>query len=195
MAKFTPDEFAKHLNEAIKATLNALPEIIDTQANDAKALIKERIKQKGYGVNESGQEIAFKPYSKNKLPLYFFENSGTKTSQKKLKQKKIKGEPNPYKDGISYEEWRVLNGKQVDHRDLIFTGEMFRRLDIVNRNKSEKGYTVTVGGIDESTDNKLEWNSKSNGIGNVLRLSKQEEKTLAEVTEQEIIETFKKFLG
>lgn len=60
----TPEEFSNRVNMAIKAVQKRLPDIIDGNALNQKALIRDRLTQKGLNVDDSGEETTFPDYSK-----------------------------------------------------------------------------------------------------------------------------------
>lgn len=143
-------------------------------AMDAKALIQHRIQEQG--LNAEGQ--AFSSYSKTKLPLYFFDGKGNKKAQKALtKAQKLENA-----EGLSYEEWRRLNGRQTSHKDFTFTrggAGMFGSTGVVSEVSSDGRIRVTVGGKDLFTQQKLDWNSEDEGT-DLLDLTKKERALLAE---------------
>ncbi|MGN6491158.1 MAG: hypothetical protein ACTHLE_04120 [Agriterribacter sp.] len=176
------------------ARLNAIIEALDAEfkraaeesALSAIAMITNRIQQKG---------LPGKKYSKNKLPeFYFFDrelNAGGRELISKKQRKKqrealrkagIKVRKNKVFDedeqGISYEEWRIANGLQVDHVDLTFSGRMFQNLGLIGIRKVQNTWVAVAGGDQAETIAKLEWNTKR--FGRFIRATDDEKRILQE---------------
>lgn len=82
-------------------------------------------------------------------------------------------------------------GPQTANR-LVLTGDMLRKLQIVNRQASKNIYTASVGGSDQLSEEKLGYNSER--YGDVLKLSNEEIKTLQDAATEDIVEIFKNAL-
>jgi hypothetical protein len=74
----TPEEFSAKVGKAVQRVQKELPDIIDQNALNQKALIRDRVTQKGLNVDASGEETTFpsysEPYKKRKDKL---QGSGT----------------------------------------------------------------------------------------------------------------------
>lgn len=84
--------------------------------NEGQADLKQRV---------FSEENGLGTYSENKLPLFYFENKG---------RRKIDLDKKKYPKGISYKDFRSLNGLQTDHVDLEFTGDLRRSISTVKVN-------------------------------------------------------------
>ena len=122
----------------------------------------------GMVVNRIQKEgIPGRKYSKNKLPAFWFEgrelNAGGRALVEKHTKKKerdfyrLVGEKvrknkalDEMEDGISYEEWRIANGLQVDHIDLTFSGRMMQNLGIIGTKRVGNLWVTIIGGKDLS---------------------------------------------
>lgn len=91
----TPEELSKRLDKAISEVNKQLPNIVDTIALDQKALLRNRVTQKGLNVDSTGNEIEFPSYS---------------DGYKKLKAKK-QGESTPNR--------LLLSGQMLRSLDIV----------------------------------------------------------------------------
>jgi len=57
------NQFIKQVNAEVEAFARAIPSVLQVVAEDAGALIKQRIIQRGNMASDGGEEIAFPPYS------------------------------------------------------------------------------------------------------------------------------------
>lgn len=160
MATYSLDDLIAVLDTAIERFEAEMPSISEELATNAMALIVNRIQQEGFG----------KPYSTNKLPLFYFHdralNAGGRNElarrQKRSDKKKAKGEKDD-EYGMSYVEWRQANGLQVAHRDLTFTGRMFQNVQILGTTRKGNTWTTIMGATDKENKDKLRWNKEREG--------------------------------
>ncbi|AVR47256.1 hypothetical protein C7S20_19470 [Christiangramia fulva] len=139
----TPEEFRNNLDRAIDKTAEEMKEVMQVAAVSAKNILKTRIQNKGLN----------RQYSRNPLPIFFFNGRALNAGGRALLQKKKK-----LGEGISYEEWRKAQGLPVDKVNLTYTGKMFGGW---NQPGSErKGLVIRgfVGGINKEVRDKLKWN-------------------------------------
>ncbi|MFT3704641.1 MAG: hypothetical protein QM802_19910 [Agriterribacter sp.] len=130
-------------------------------------MIINRIQQQG---------LPGRKYSKNKLPAFYFYDRALNAGGRALYAKHVKkrerellkeiGEKlrkntaiDEMENGISYEEWRVANGLQVNHVDLTFSGRMLQNLGIVGTKRVGDYYVTVLGGTNEETKLRLEYNT------------------------------------
>lgn len=144
--------------------------ICESVALNARALIINRIQQEGL----PGQF-----YSKNPLPTFFYEGRELNAGGRSILKRKDKRNK-----GISYEEWREANGLQTAHVDLSFTNRMWQNLVIIGTFKEGDQYRTVIGGGDEETKKKLEWNTKR--FGTFLKLNADEETILKSLLDKEL---------
>lgn len=72
----------------------------------------------------------------------------------------------------------------VAFRNLTLTGAMWRGTGIKKTGATSAGYEVVVGGINQDDQDKINWNSEQ--IGDILRVSDQEEERLREDYDAEL---------
>lgn len=138
------DQFNNGINAMLRDIADNVPNIVQVIAVDAKALVRNRIQEKGLNAEE--QELA-----------------GYSPAYKKRKQKA---------------------GKDVGFTNLTFSGDMFRKIDIVEAGQRGSEYVVTIGGKDKLSEDKVEWNSER--YGDIMDVSDEEEKLLAQSVDDQI---------
>lgn len=153
----TPEEFSNRISRAVMKVQKNLPDIIDDNANNHKALIRDRFTQRGLNVDDSGEETTFPAYSEG------------------------------------YEKKREKKGLNVAPNRLVFTGGMFRGLDIVNRQISEGKYTAVLGGKDADSRDKLEFNNER--YHNILKPSNEEVKIMQDAYVDSVMKIINDELG
>lgn len=168
----------QQLDQLISNYEDELVKICETVALDARALITNRIQQQGLG----GQF-----YSENPLPTFFYEGRELNGGGRSILKRKDKK-----KEGLSYKEWREANGLQAEHVDLSFTNRMWQNLVIIGTFKDGENYTTVIGGGDEETKKKLEWNTKR--YGSFLKLNADEETILKALLDKELSNLLNKYL-
>lgn len=145
--------FIHKVDNVIAALEREAPKINLRMAANAKADIQTRVQEKGQKSNGA----SFENYSTNPLPLFYFEGKGRKSAGAKITAKN-------YPDGLSYSEFRRLNGLQTAFVDLTFTGDMFR--DIKARQTGPVGrhvYTAKIGAERKDNQDKIRWNTRKKG--------------------------------
>lgn len=152
------------LDALIAALEGGMKKISEEVATNAMALIINRIQQEG---------LEGEKYSKNKLPNFFFENKGNIAAQKAIKSKKKNSK---YADGVSYEEWRDLNGLQTDIVDLTFTGRMFQNIGITSAIQVGNNFITVITGFDKEVKDKLRWNAAR--YGDFFKVNEKEKEEL-----------------
>lgn len=158
--------FIQKLDKVIGALETDAPKINLRMAANAKADIQTRVQEKGQKSNGA----SFENYSTNPLPLFFFDGkSNRKTASAKITSKN-------YPDGLSYSEFRRLNGLQTAFVDLTFSGEMFR--DIKARQTGPVGrhvYTAKIGAERKDNQDKIRWNTRRKGVFLALTIQEREQ--------------------
>lgn len=139
----TPEEFRNNLDRAIDKTAEEMKEVMQEAAVSAKAIVTRRIQNKGLN----------KQYSRNPLPIFFFNGRALNAGGRALLQKKKK-----LGEGISYEEWRKAQGLPTNGVRLTYSGKMFQGWNVPSAER--KGLVVRglVGGINKEVRDKLKWN-------------------------------------
>ncbi len=75
--------------------------------------------------------------------------------------------------GISYSEFRSLIGRVNKNKDFQLSGEMWLKFGVKRQQKNEDGFSIFIGGTTELAQNKIDWNSKREGIS-IVEASKEE---------------------
>lgn len=117
-------------------------------ASDLHAMIRDRVIQSG--TDSDGRK--FPAYSTAPVPKFYYfgrsRNNGADQKVRKLKKKTL-----------SYREFRTINGLQVAHVDLFFTGGMWRGTGVRIKNREADLVTVEILGKTEESREKLTWNN------------------------------------
>ena len=138
----TPETYIEKLKQFEAKLMASLRSFTAQRAMDAKALIQDRIQERGLNAEEV--------------------QLGNYTSE-------------PYK------KKRQKGGRQTAYVDLTITrggAGMFGSTGIIEERTEADSATTVVGGKDEFTANKLEWNSDR--YGDVLEVSKKEEQLIVD---------------
>lgn len=143
----TPQEAEDKMANLIQNFSQEAAEALLITARDTLDIVKQRVQEEGIGSDGKPLE----PYSVKPLPVYYFENRVKKSTFNRIKKDK------KYKKGISYFDLRVEDGKQVQHKDLTFTGDMFRQTDISQIENSEGVSTIIISGTTPDAKKKLEY--------------------------------------
>lgn len=125
----------KEYNEKVKSLLASVesefPIVNARLSRSALSMIRNRIINKG--VDHRGKP--FGKYSQNPLPFFFFHDKAISGGA----DKKLEAYKKKHPEGISYEEFRRINGLQTKFKDFKFTGETLRDIDVLE--------TRVVGGV------------------------------------------------
>lgn len=119
---------------------------------DVAALVENRIVTTGR--KSDGGTLS--PYSEKQAPAFFYfgrsrNNAGEQAVRQRAKQRK----------GVSYKEFRALNGLNVANKNLEFTGEMWQGFGVTAVREIQPGlYRVTVGGKNSRSDALLGYHSQ-----------------------------------
>ena len=194
----TTTEFIAKLDVVINTFEAELIVASEELALSAMALVVNRIQREG---------IAGKKYSVNKLPAFFYYdrwlNAGGKAlyeshTKKHLREglndffgdsiKLKKSKVDNLEDGISYEEWRIANGLQVNHVDLTFSGRMFQNLGIIATKKVGSYYVTVIGGTNPEIVLRLEYNAIR--YGDFLTPNKEE----IDLLQRQFVERIENFI-
>ena len=160
----TIEQAISRLDNLIANYDSVIAKLCETMALEAQAIIIDRIQKYG---------ITGRRYSANPLPVFFFEGRELNSPGAALLKRKDKR-----KEGVSYEEWRKANGLQTDHIDLSFSNRMWEKLVIVGTFKEGDVVKTIIAGGDQSTKDKLKWNTER--FGEFLTLDESEETALKE---------------
>lgn len=188
------EEFNQKVSTLLNNARVNFPLVNARLSQSALSLVKDRVIN--LGINAQG--VKYPNYSTNKLPSFFFFGKGlSKGADDKMnaelkRQRKAKI-PNP---GISYEQWRDINGLQTNHVDLKFSGDTWRDIAVIETKNSDLISITTVaskGSINKKSGKGTINTADLTEIlgeryGNFLELSDEEEKTIGEAFEAELQE-------
>ena len=161
------DEFIKKLEETINNIDTYLINTNETVAVTARSLVVNRIQQEG---------IAGRSYSDNKLSKSAYEGKALRASA--YAELEAKG-------AMSYREWRIANGLQVDHVDLTYSGRMFQNLQVQGTTREGRDI-ITIIDVSQSEEQK-KMNANAKRYGDFLEVTQAEEDLLALDFEDELI--------
>lgn len=180
--KYSLSEYIQNFDKTVQEFQNVQGSILLVAAEDAKALVKKRVIETG--VNHEGRRFA-SPNNSNgysRKPMLtngsgFFVQSGnnkkagTKEKRKELKWVTIKKGGRTirlYELERGYEEFRELQGRQVEHVDFSYTNRMWSSVDIISKSNNE----VVIGA--KSTENRKKMEGNVVRFGTILALNKEE---------------------
>lgn len=158
----------EELKRRVDRMLKGLPErmgmINELLAESAIPLIVTRLVD--MGTDGAGHKMG--SYSTNPLPTFFYLGKSTGSgSDEKLKaavKAKRKKEGKNFK-GISYKEFRELNGKPTNFVTLSFTGETLADLGIIQKAVEKDNVIISVGAQGKTT--KAKRDASGNVVGNI----------------------------
>lgn len=200
-------------NDKVKSLLTALPaevqKINDGLAISAIPLIVNRLTDLG----EDGTGKKLGQYSNQPLPTFFYLHkglgSGADAKLESLVKQKQKAQKGNFK-GISYAEFRQINNRPINFVTLSFTGETLGDLGVTKNIVNGLVIVTTVG--EKNTISKKKYNAKGEPIGeittgqvleylslrygqNILALTQEEQKQIANAYNLELQKLFNKYLA
>lgn len=120
-------------------------------AADVAAQVEDRITQTG----RTAEGRPLSPYSEKKVPAYFYLGRGRRASSDAAVRRKIK-----QREGISYKEFRQINGLPTAYKSLEFTGEMWQGFGVKEVRRLGPGVVeVIIGGKNPRTEALLGYHS------------------------------------
>lgn len=84
---------------------------------------------------------------------------------------------------------RRKKGLQVDHKDFLFTGDMWKSVKKISSSKDPISVSVTMGATGNENREKMDVNTEREGMG-ILVLSPKEEENFKRDVERKIIALF-----
>jgi hypothetical protein len=187
----TLDAFIEKTVVLEKALQSEMPAISDEIALNAIALIKNRIIDKGEGIN--GASYSTKPM------LATREQFVVKSA---FKQTKVASGKKGKKHGLwikfpnaskavpvmelpnGYKQFREIQGREGSHVNLSYSGKMWQAVTIVARMHTDTTYATTIGGNNAESQNKLRW--MTDKYGPFLTLVPEEETKLKGLFEKRV---------
>lgn len=134
----TLDQFRQGIVRARAEILSSLQAEGGRAGADAAAMVEQRIVSKGEKA-EGGQ---LSPYSTKPVPAFlYFGKSRNAAGEKAVRDRAKK------RQGVSYRDFRALNGLNVTPKNLQFTGQMWQGFGITDVRVIGEGIVeVTIGG-------------------------------------------------
>ena len=118
---------------------------------DIVALITNRVVQTGKAYDGA----SFTPYSMKEVPAWFYTGrSRTSAAEAKIKAKAKK------KEGVSYRDFRAINGLNTSPKNFEFTGAMWRGFGVLSVQRTSTGVLVTIGGTNPDAEDKIGWGTE-----------------------------------
>lgn len=164
------EEFINNLELAIDNLDTYLIQTNESAAVTARSLVVNRIQNEGVHAGNAR-------YSKNKLnPKKLL---GTELRAGAAAELREKG-------SMSYEEWRVANGLQVDHVDLTYSGRMFQNFQVQGTNREGNSIVTVISVTQQDEVKKMEANKER--YGDFLEITEKEKDLLLLDFEDELIQ-------
>lgn len=164
------EEFINNLELAIENLDTYLIQTNESAAVTARSLVVNRIQNEGV-------HDGMARYSTNKLnPEKLL---GTELRAGAAAELREKG-------SMSYEEWRVANGLQVDHVDLTYSGRMFQNFQVQGTNREGNSIVTVISVTQQDEIKKMEANKER--YGDFLEITEKEKDLLILDFEDELIQ-------
>jgi hypothetical protein len=181
----TLDEYKRKLQEARREILASLDREADTAATDAAALVENRVV--GSGKRADGGR--FSPYSTKKAPAYLYFGRSVNQSGEAAVRRQAR-----LRQGVSYRDFRIFNGRGVSFKNFQFTGRMWQGFGVVSVQEVRKAvYRITLGGKNQYTKTLLAQHSAREGV-NIVEVSDQEKNQVIKAVSDRIAAIIKKHL-
>lgn len=156
------DQAIAKYQQAINGLKQDIELALEATALEGWALVQRRLISSGK--DSEGQQ--FKPYSKNVLPWFYFDDVPV---VRKVKDK----EKDDYPDGISYDDWKTLIGRNAGFRNFKLTGTMFSKIGLVERKNESGKHVVVIGGRTKEVQDRMRYNDEI--TPGWINLSKEEQ--------------------
>lgn len=192
------DQYLANVDKLLTALPAEAQRINDGLALSVIPLIIGRLTD--FGVDGLGKKLG--TYSTNPLPMFFYLNkvtgSGADEKLKALDKQKRKEQGKNYK-GISYEEFRQVNNKEVEFVNLNFTGETLNDIGVLDNVINGILVVTTIGAQGKinkgkiTTEQVLDFLAERYGE-NILAINEDEEKIMTQAYDEELQKVFDKYL-
>lgn len=201
----TPEEYNNDLNKFLAALPNSIRSINEILALSSIPLIKKRLVDNGV----TGEGKSLGKYSERPISPGYFIGTGLGSGAEKkvktyLKQQSKAGLPQL----ISYKKFRELNDRPTDHVTLSLTEETLNDISITSNVVSNGNVITTIASKNSKSKDVHNKKGKKTGTvgtgdvldqlgdkyGDILSLTKIEEKDLDEAFDDEIQELINKYL-
>lgn len=142
------NDFLERLKQVKKALFDAMPDIVQDYAHEARVLAERKIIDSGFGEDYSTKEVpAFFLYGKE------LNKRGADAIKKKSKAK----------EGFNWAGLRQAQGLPTDHVTLAYSNEMWKGLNVVRVEKRGSSFIAYLGGNNKAQQDKLTWNFERYG--------------------------------
>lgn len=142
MAVFSIDEFNVHVNKFLHELPNDVIKINTVIGQDSIALIKKRLEE---GKTSEGKSLG--KYSTNPISALSFIGKGLGSGSDTAVEAYAKANGGK----LSYEKFRQLNNRPVDHVNLFFTGETLNDIAVTGNTIDGSVVKTTVSSRDSKT--------------------------------------------
>ena len=190
----TPEEAGRRFQKLLDMINRELPTFIkETTALNASAAVALRVQQTGKDFRGN----SFKPYSTKPILT-----SGTTSKGKNVWR--AMGSAETRKRGLNwvtikrqgknihlfelkggYKQLRRLEGLQTAHKDFSFSQVMWNSYGVKRTVNTNNEVVVTIGGKTQDSQDRINWNSKREGV-EIINISDQELKKLAKNLDKQI---------
>lgn len=144
------DEAIKKIGDLINYLDANLSDTLSVIANDMATSIEYRVIHTG----KDAKGNFFSPYSKTKLPAFFFKGAATRAgAARKIEAMAEKGQT------LSYSDFRGLIGKETRFKNFQLSGDMWLQWGAVSSSDTKK----TVSFAKKSAYDKANWQSTKEG--------------------------------
>lgn len=182
----TTEEAIKNMDKIIAESVSEFGVVMLQVAQSANTLMKQRIVETG--VDAEGKPFApysTKPMLANCKSKYMSaavcnQLAGTPEKRKELKWVTVNNKKLFEIDG-GYKEFRELHGRQTNHVDFNWTGEMWANVQVVSSEDEHRTGLARISTLSETENDKLSGNTDRRG--EILMLNDSEVKVVSDIIE------------
>lgn len=158
-------ELPDRLDDLINFVENELPLYAErVMMHDLIALVTNRVVQTG----KDHQGNPFKSYSTNPVPAYkYWGKSRNQSAEKQVRNL------SRARSVLTYKDFRQLNNLKTNVKNFEFTGEMWKKFQVLSFTNSGGRFKVSAGGSTPAAQQKMDDNSQREGV-NILEASQKE---------------------
>lgn len=165
--------------QSIQAAIDTINQkFSDIALRRAAIIMRNSIEKRVHEKSKRADGDTFGEYSKNKLPVNYFENLGSRKVNFTKEEKKT---------GVSYADFRKKLGKQNKNKNFELTGDMWKDFGL----KELKANEFTLASTTEASQKILDINSDREKI-NIIKSNPEEEKQATKEIETWLFDIIKK---
>lgn len=165
--------------QSIQAAIDTIyQKFSDIALRRAAITMRNSIEKRVHEKSKRADGDTFGEYSKNKLPVNYFENMGSRKVNFTKEEKKT---------GVSYADFRKKLGKQNKNKNFELTGDMWKDFGL----KELKANEFTLASTTAASQKILDINSDREKI-NIIKSNPEEEKQATEEIETWLFDIIKK---